>query len=115
MHTHKLIFVLLPQVIATLNNYTCSLPPLANVHWRVLFVNHVDSRDKSILLSLSPIFVFGNSFFLPIMLKILLEVSIFYSKLSYHRITRIFGSLVKCIMIAKNNVCHLDSKHEFLS
>ena len=25
---HKLKFTLLPQLIATLNNYTCSLPPL---------------------------------------------------------------------------------------
>ena len=40
-------------------------------------------RDKSILLLFSPIFLSGNTFFLPIMLNILLEVSIFCSKLSY--------------------------------
>ena len=31
--SHKLKFILLPQFIATPNNYTCSLPPLANVNW----------------------------------------------------------------------------------
>ena len=29
----KLKFILLPQLIATLNNYACALPPLANVDW----------------------------------------------------------------------------------
>ena len=29
----KLKFILLPQLIATLNDYACSLPPLANVDW----------------------------------------------------------------------------------
>ena len=29
----KLKFILLPQLIATLNNYACSLPPLANEDW----------------------------------------------------------------------------------
>ena len=33
MFALKLKFVLLPQLIATLNNYACSLPPLANVDW----------------------------------------------------------------------------------
>ena len=33
MFTLKLKFILLPQLIATLNNYACSLPPLANVDW----------------------------------------------------------------------------------
>ena len=33
MFAHKLKFILLPQLIATLNNYACSLPPLANVDW----------------------------------------------------------------------------------
>ena len=33
MFAHKLKFILLPQLIATLNNYACSLPPLANVYW----------------------------------------------------------------------------------
>ena len=32
MFTYKLKFILLPQLIATLNNYACSLPPLANVN-----------------------------------------------------------------------------------
>ena len=40
-------------------------------------------RDKSILLLFSPIFLSGNSFFFPIMLKMLLAVSIFCSKSSY--------------------------------
>ena len=35
MFAHKLKFILLPQLIATLNNYACSLPPLANVDWSV--------------------------------------------------------------------------------
>ena len=29
----ELKFILLPQLIATLNKYACSLPPLANVDW----------------------------------------------------------------------------------
>ena len=33
MFTNKLKFILLPQLIATQNNYACSLPPLANVNW----------------------------------------------------------------------------------
>ena len=33
MFALKLKFILLPQFIATLNNYTCALPPLANVDW----------------------------------------------------------------------------------
>ena len=33
MFALKLKFILLPQLIATLNNYACSLPPLANVYW----------------------------------------------------------------------------------
>ena len=33
MFTYKLKFILLPQLIATLNNYACSLPPLVNVNW----------------------------------------------------------------------------------
>ena len=33
MFTHKLKFILLPQLIATLNNYACLLPSLANVNW----------------------------------------------------------------------------------
>ena len=41
------------------------------------------ARDKSILLLFSPIFLSDNSFFLPVMLKILLQVSILFSKLSY--------------------------------
>ena len=30
---YKLKFILLSQLIATLNNYACLLPPLANVNW----------------------------------------------------------------------------------
>ena len=41
------------------------------------------TRDKSMLLLFSPVFLSGNSFFLPIMLKILLDVPIICSKLSY--------------------------------
>ena len=33
MFTYKLKFILLPQLIATLNNYSCSLPPLVIVNW----------------------------------------------------------------------------------
>ena len=33
MFTHKLKFIVLPQLVAILNNYACSLPPLANVNW----------------------------------------------------------------------------------
>ena len=33
MFAHKLKFILLPQLIAALNNYACSLPPLVNVDW----------------------------------------------------------------------------------
>ena len=33
MFAHKLKFILLPQLIAILNNYACSLPPLASVNW----------------------------------------------------------------------------------
>ena len=33
MFTLKMKFILLPQLIATLNNYACALPPLANVDW----------------------------------------------------------------------------------
>ena len=33
MFALKLKFILLPQLIATLNNYACSLHPLANVDW----------------------------------------------------------------------------------
>ena len=33
MFTYKLKFNLLPQLIATLNNYACLLPPLANFNW----------------------------------------------------------------------------------
>ena len=33
MFVHKLKFILLPQLVATLNSYACSLPPLANVDW----------------------------------------------------------------------------------
>ena len=33
LFTHKLKFILLPQSIATLNNYACLLPPLAKVDW----------------------------------------------------------------------------------
>ena len=32
MFACKLKFILLPQLVATLNNYSCSLPPLANVN-----------------------------------------------------------------------------------
>ena len=32
MFAHKLKFILLPQLIATLSNYACSLPLLANVN-----------------------------------------------------------------------------------
>ena len=44
---------------------------------------HITTRDKSVWFLFSPIFLSGNSFFLPIMLNVLLEVSIFCSKLSY--------------------------------
>ena len=33
MFAHRLKFILLPQLIATLNNFECSLPPLTNVDW----------------------------------------------------------------------------------
>ena len=33
MLAHKLKSILLPQLIATLNKYACSLPLLANVDW----------------------------------------------------------------------------------
>ena len=33
MFAYKLKFILLPQLIATLNYYACSLPLLANVNW----------------------------------------------------------------------------------
>ena len=33
MFAYKLKFILLPQLIATLNNYACSLPPLTNINW----------------------------------------------------------------------------------
>ena len=33
MFPHKPKFILLPQLIATLNSYACSLPPLAKVDW----------------------------------------------------------------------------------
>ena len=33
MFAHKLKFILLPQLILTLNNYACLLSPLANVDW----------------------------------------------------------------------------------
>ena len=33
MLAYKLNFFLLPQLIATLNSYTSSLTPLANVNW----------------------------------------------------------------------------------
>ena len=33
MFTHKLKFILLPQLIVTLNNYACSLPLVAYVDW----------------------------------------------------------------------------------
>ena len=33
MFALKVKFILLPQLIATLNNYACLLPPLANVDW----------------------------------------------------------------------------------
>ena len=33
MFAHKLIFILFPQLIATLNNYACSMPPQANFDW----------------------------------------------------------------------------------
>ena len=36
MFALKLKFILLPQLIATLNNYACLLPPLANVDWFAL-------------------------------------------------------------------------------
>ena len=36
MLAHKLKLILLPQLIATLNNYVSSLPPLANVNWSAL-------------------------------------------------------------------------------
>ena len=42
MFAHKLKFILLPQLMATLNNYACSLPPLVNVDWSAFpkcFVN----------------------------------------------------------------------------
>ena len=32
---YKLKFILLPQLIAVLNNFACSLLPLANVNWSV--------------------------------------------------------------------------------
>ena len=35
MFVHKLKPILLPQLIATLNNYACSMPLLANVDWSV--------------------------------------------------------------------------------
>ena len=41
------------------------------------------SSNQSILLLSSPIFLYGNSFFWPIIFKTLLKVSIFCSKLSY--------------------------------
>ena len=31
MFAHKLKLILLPKLIAALNNYACSMPPLANV------------------------------------------------------------------------------------
>ena len=33
MFIYKLKFILLPQFMPTINNYACSLPPLANVNW----------------------------------------------------------------------------------
>ena len=33
MFAHKPKFILLPQLVATLNIYACSLPPLAKVDW----------------------------------------------------------------------------------
>ena len=36
MFAQRLKFILLPQVRATLNNYACLLPPLANVNWSVI-------------------------------------------------------------------------------
>ena len=35
MFAHKLKFILLPELIATLNEYAWLLPPLANVNWFV--------------------------------------------------------------------------------
>ena len=43
--TYELKFILLPQLIATLNNYACSPPPLANVNWSAspeCFSSHVN-------------------------------------------------------------------------
>ena len=33
MFAHKQKFILLPQLIATLSNYACSMPPVAKVDW----------------------------------------------------------------------------------
>ena len=47
MFAHKLKFILLPQLIATLNNYACTLPPLANVNCSAFpsaFADHVNSQ-----------------------------------------------------------------------
>ena len=60
---------------------------ILNVTFSLCFQNLIHSymyaRDQPILLLFSPIFLSGNSFFLPIMLKILLEASILCVKLSY--------------------------------
>ena len=48
MFALKLKFILLPQLIATLNNYACALPSLANVDWSAFpecfFADHVNPR-----------------------------------------------------------------------
>ena len=49
MFAYKLKFILLPQFKATLINYACSLPLMANVNWSAfsecrLFVDHVNPQ-----------------------------------------------------------------------
>ena len=57
-------FILLPQLITTLNNYACSLPPLANVNWCAFskkhFADHVKSTTGEMVLNDGYNFVVGT-------------------------------------------------------
>ena len=59
MFAQKLKFILLPQLIATLNNYACSLPTLANGCFWVCFADHVNPQLVKWRQRRAPIWLWG--------------------------------------------------------
>ena len=78
MFAYKLKFILLSQIIAALNNCTCSLPPLANVKWSASLSNHVNPRMVKWRQWRASIFGSGDLISLPLLAHVCLSLVVEY-------------------------------------